>query len=157
MKQVINSDKHYVHLPVIAITSGNVSTFELVDVDNSLASASDVRVGAVVKAVFLELWADSPTSSKTINSAVLKRPSGASAPSIANLGNMGAYINKKNVFMFHQGLAPSNGNVVPLFREWILIPKGKQRMGLGDSIVVTTGATGATMNICGFATFKEYF
>ncbi len=157
MKPVINTEKHYVHVPVTAIGSGARVTLNLVTVSNSLALATDVRVGAVVKAVFLEMWVDSATASKTVNSSFQKQPSGAFAPTIAELGNMGTYINKKNVFQFHQGLAPSNGNIMPLFREWVLIPKGKQRMGLGDAISISIGATGATMNVCGFSTFKEHY
>ncbi len=157
MKPVINTEKHYVQFPVFTVPSTTVGTAGLVSGDNSLANARSVRVGAVVKAVYVEFWADSATASKTINAMVLKQPSGAAAPTYAEMQNLTAYKNKKNIFEFHQGLNPSNGNIIPLFRQWVMIPKGKQRIGIGDDINFLVSATGATMNVCGFAVFKEQF
>ncbi len=157
MKATINSEKHYVHTPVTAVASGVRSNVTLVDVDNQLSDANDVRVGAIVKAVYVEMWADSATASKTVNACITKIVSNGATPSFAEMANMGSYGNKKNVLEFHQGLAPSNGNIIPLFRQWVMIPKGKQRFGLGDALTFSISATGASMNFCGFTTFKEYY
>lgn len=157
MKPTINSDKHYIHSAVFTTVSAARTILKLVTVDNALGVPADVRVGALVKAVYVEYWVDSATASKTVNAAIVKLPGGASAPTYAEMQNLSTYANKKNVLEFHQGLAPSGGNTIPLFRQWVLIPKGKQRFGLGDEIVFVISATGATMNTCGFATFKEYY
>ncbi len=157
VKPTINSDKHYVLTVKSAIANGVRSNIDVVTVDNDLLTQSDVRVGAEVKAVYLEYWVDSASSSFTVTACVYKRSSGAGAISFADLLNPTAYANKKNILEYHQGLTPSSGNIIPLFRQWVLIPKGKQRMGLGDTVSVAVGATGGTVNVCGFTTFKEYF
>ncbi len=157
MKATINSDKHYFQTPVVQVASGTRLNINVVTVDNALVNASDVRVGAVVKAVYLEYWVDGDTASKTVQAMFQKRPSGVDNISYAEMQNLGAYDNKKNILEHHEGLAPSGGNVLPLFRGWMSIPKGKQRMGLGDNLTVSVAATATDVNLCGFATFKEYF
>ncbi len=156
MRPTINSDKHYVHLPVTVVTNGARTNVFILLADNSLAAATSVRVGSVVKAVYVELWVDSATASKTVSACVYKLSDGTS-PTFGEMSNMTTYSNKKNVFEFHQGLAPTTGNIIPLFRQWIKIPKGKQRIGLGDSIKISVAATGANMNMCGVFVFKEYY
>jgi len=157
MKPIIQTNKHYTHYPVFVVTNGTTVRNNIVKQDDARATDNAVVQGAVVKAVFLELWVDSATASKAVTSIVYKNPAGGSNPLIGDMLNLGAYANKKNIFATHQGLVPSNGNMIPLYREWILIPKGKQRIGLGDLISFDIAAIGADVNVCGFATFKEQF
>ncbi len=157
MKATINSEKHYVQFPVQSTTSGTRDNLELIDVDNQLTNVNDVRVGAIVKAVYVELWADSDTASITGVFTIQKQPSDVQSPTFTEMQNLSTYPNKKNILITHQGLMPSSGNIIPIFREWILIPKGKQRFGLGDRIQVTIAAVGATIKVCGFCLFKEYY
>ncbi len=159
MLSPITSNKHYVHIPVTVVVSGSRTQFTLVDAIARGAAVSgsfEVTEGATVKAVYIELWIDGVTASKTVNACVLKRPASVSGPTAAQMSNMGSYPNKKNVLEFHQGLAPTEGNQMALFRHWIKIPKGKQRFGLDDLIVVIVNAVGTNVNVCGFCTFKEY-
>ncbi len=77
---------------------------------------------------------------------------------LAQSQNLGAYPNKKNILYTTQGIladANDGGPTIPLIRGWIKIPKGKQRMGLDDRIVVNITAVGA-LRLCGISTFKEY-
>jgi len=71
------------------------------------------------------------------------------------------YPNKKNLFKTSQGLlGDANSNAVPIFREWIAIPKGKQRIGLGDTLVFNLAALGEMdqdVEVCGLVIYKEYF
>lgn len=157
MKPTINSEKHYVHFPVFTVTNGARTATFVLRTDNALGNAFDVRVGAVVKAIYLEVWVEGATVSTTVEVAFVKLPSGAAGPTFTDMANMGAYVNKKNVLEYHEGLMPTGGNIIPLFRGWVMIPKGKQRMGLGDDFVFTVAAVGADASVCGFATFKEYF
>ncbi len=159
MLSPIVSVKHYVHTPAVTIATGVRTMVTIVNAiakGSAITSAADVEEGAVIKAIYLEYWVSGETASQTGNALVLKRPSGATQPTYAEMQNLGAYINKKNILSTHQGLMPTGGNVMPIFREWIKIPKGKQRMGLGDLIQVAVSATGTTVNLCGFATFKSY-
>ncbi len=157
MRPTINTEKHYQHTLVTSVATGGIQEVELIDASASPTQANEVREGAIVKAIYVEYWVTGDVSNSTVAAAVVKLPSGASPPTFGNLSNLGAYINKKNVLEFHQGLMPSNGNIVPMFRHWILIPKGKQRFGLGDKLSITFSSTAATLEICGFATYKEQY
>ncbi len=157
MKSPINSDKHYVQTVATLVASGGVINLNLVVADNTLANTSSVRQGAVVKAIYLEYWVVGAAAKFTGNIIVYKRPAGVGPANASNMANLQAYVNKKNIFEHHQGLMPADGNVIPMFRQWIKIPRGKQRIGAGDIITVTLAAVGTGVTICGFATYKEYF
>ncbi len=159
VRPTINSIKHYVHVPVTVVNSGARTSFVVSTsvVAPATGNASDVREGSLVKAVYVEMWVDGVTASKTVNTCFIKLSAGSPVPSAAEMSNMGAYTNKKNVLEFHQGLAPSGGNIIPLYRGWIKIPKGKQRQGLQDVIRCVINAVGTNVNVCGFFTYKEYY
>ncbi len=71
--------------------------------------------------------------------------------------NLGAYPNKKNILYTTQGvIGGRDTQAIPVMRQWLLIPKGKQRMGLADKVEVTIASTGTAMQRCGIFTFKEY-
>ncbi len=124
------------------------------------ASASQVKEGAIVKAVFVEQWirSNAATGASAQFALVIEKViSGQASISAAQILNIGAYPNKKNVLYVTQGVigdieTPS----IPIYRNWILIPKGKQRFGLGDELVVTLGPVGNALQTCGISTYKEY-
>ncbi len=157
MKAAINSDKHYIQTVATAVASGAVLTINLVKSDNDLAAVEEVRVGSTVKAIYLEYWVVGAAAKFTGNTAVIKRPGDLGNPTASEMANLQAYKNKNNVLVHHQGLMPADGNTIPMFREWISIPRGKQRMAQGDIISVSFAAVGTTVTVCGFATYKEYF
>ncbi len=157
MKSPINSDKHYVHNLSTTIATGVRAAVNLITVDNDLALTSDVRIGAVVKAVYVEYWVASDGEVDSVNACVTKIGGGQSGPTYTEMQAMSTYLNKKNVLEFHQGLAPATGNIISIFRHWIKVPKGKQRFGSGDKFTLSISATGGTISFCGFATFKEYY
>ncbi len=159
MKAPIKAIKHYSHTPATVISSGNVSGVSLVNTVAEGATrslATDVYEGAVVKAVYCEYWISGVTLDKTATWIIVKRPSGAVNPSFAEMANLGTYINKKNILHSGQGLPPTNGNVMSIYKGWIFLPKGKQRFGLGDKLQLVIAATGTNVNVCGLCTFKEY-
>ena len=94
-------------------------------------------------------------------STVEKLTSGASEMTSVQASLLNEYPNKKNIFQTSQGLiGDANTNPIPVFREWIKIPKGKQRMGLGDKLVLNIAARGEAANdieVCGFYIYKEQF
>ncbi len=125
-----------------------------------VANANDIRAGAVVKAVWCEMWisGDSDTAQSTFNITV-EKTSGAPTPmTFAQSVALTAYPNKKNILYTTQGLIGANeSNAVPILRQWIAIPKGKQRFGLGDQLIMNIASiTGATRG-CGIFIFKEYY
>ncbi len=158
----INSIKHYVQMENSDIASGAKRTQNLVAAvgQASVAATQDVVEGSIIKAVYIEFWIHSEAVAGTENKfqlAIDKEPAGVAAMTFAQMNNMMAYPNKKNVLYFSQGvLGDLTTQSVPVFRDWLKIPKGKQRFGLGDELVLTVSATGAVFASCGFAVFKEY-
>ncbi len=158
----INSIKHYVQLENATIASAAVGASELVDAvsQNLVTNVSDVVEGSLVKAVFLEIWIKSNATAGNdtkFQLIVEKIPQNGVAPTFAQMNNLMAYPNKKNVLFFSQGvLGDLATQAVPVVRQWFKIPKGKQRFGLADRLLVTVSATGFEINRCGFAVYKEY-
>ncbi len=159
MRAIIKSVKHYFHTPATVISSGALGLITLVDaiVEGATRSnAFDVFEGSNIKAVFVEYWISGVTIDKTATWCILKRPANVAAPTVAEMANLGAYPNKKNILNVGQGLAPTNGNVMNIYKGWVKIPKGKQRFGLDDKLQLVVSAVGTNVNLCGVVTFKEY-
>ncbi len=160
----INSIKHYVPQSLSTVASGAVTGRSVINtvVAPATASADTVKEGSVVKAVYIELWLLGGEVSGTNTSflvALEKRPSGAPAMTFANTQNLGAYINKKNILYTTQGVLGSDQGgqgAVPVLRAWFKIPKGKQRFGLGDRVVLNVSALANELVLCGQFIYKEY-
>ncbi len=161
MRPIITAIKHYINHPITTVAAGAVARATLVrgiSVSAVGANAFEVQEGAVVKAIYVEYWVssdDATLSSGTISFE--KVPSEATNMTSAQSQNLGAYPNKKNLLETHQGLFPSQTqNPVNIFRHWVKIPKGKQRIGLGDEIVINFMPIADGLKFCGLATYKEY-
>ncbi len=162
MRPPINSEKHYRAISLATITENTVQSFALVTAVANPSVSSEVRVGAIVKAVHVELWYLGDAAQAVFQvSTFEKLVSGQDSATSVQMSALHDYPNKKNIFETTQGLVgDNNSNPIPAFRHWIKIPKGKQRMGLGDSIVLNVAARGETNNdleVCGMAIYKEYF
>ncbi len=164
MLSPINSNKHYVGRTLVGVSSGANQNFVVSDavVAPATTNAFDVRQGAVIKAVWIELWLLG-NAATTVNSSfdvtLEKVPSNGIAMTFAQSQNLGAYTNKKNILYTTQGVVGSakDGNqALPLLRQWFKIPKGKQRQGLGDRIILNISALVNDLTICGMAIYKEY-
>ncbi len=163
MQAPINSNKHFVNRVSVAVASGNVLNMDIIDTVNApaVASSNQVRVGAIIKAVWVELWISSQAAANVAQFVLtlMKLPAGLTAPTFSNLANLGAFPNKKNIFYTTQGnVSASNvgANTVPIVRQFFLIPKGKQRFGLGDKLTLSITATAEGLLVCGMNIYKEY-
>ncbi len=161
MKAPIHSDKHYFQVSLTNVVTGvTLESIIIQAVEGSVAAGvNQVVEGALVKAVYGEMWAIGSSSNQFFTAAIIKLPGGALSPVTANMAALGTYTNKKNVLYTTQGLASNDGIAMPLpiFKQWFKIPKGKQRFGLGDELVFVLASRGsATITICGFFTYKEY-
>ncbi len=158
----INSTKHFVPRTTLTIASGGVSNNVIVEAKtlSSVGAASaDVQEGATIKAVHLELWINgqSNTDESSFTITVEKIPAGADLPVIGDMLNLGAYLNKKNILYTSQGIVgQANNQSVPILMFWQKIPKGKQRFGLGDKLLVNILATNTDLQVCGMYIYKEY-
>ncbi len=158
----INTVKHYVHFTNSTVASG--AGRAMVHVDAAVApatgTAADVKEGAIIKAVYVEQWIKSNATAGNDTQFMLlieKVPINAAAIGAAQLLNVGAYTNKKNVLYFTQGvIGDLTTQALPVHRGWVKIPKSKQRFGLSDRLVVTVGSVGTGIQSCGFSTYKEY-
>ena len=153
MRAPIQSQKHYVQQTRASISTVSAGTMLLIDAVESTSAnlVYEVSEGAIVKAVFIEIWIENSANTGTFGLAVIKTPQG-SAPNYTNLSALGTYNNKKNVLFYSQGLPPNDGvsGPVPIIRQWIKIPKGKQRFGLGDRLYVAImNAGGDTLDYYG--------
>ncbi len=159
MRAPIQSVKHYVQRSLLTVIGGTANATRLINsVDVRTGNSDDVLNGAIVKAVFVEMWVrTSELSPGTVLVTLVKTPD-SSNPTFGDMVNLHDYTNKKNIFYHTQGLAnDTDADAIPFVRQWFKIPKGKQRFGLGDRLfIVVTSQAAIDVVICGFATYKEY-
>ena len=161
MRAPIHAIKHYHQMTLSTVTT-------LAEVDSVIIDAvapadvsapNEVLEGAIVKAVYVELWVIGSVSNQFFTIILQKLPSGLPTASFTEMTTLGDYRNKKNILYTTQGLASNDGIAapIPIIRQWFKIPKGKQRFGLDDSLVLQIASRGSDDVIfCGFATYKEY-
>ena len=161
MKAPIRSVKHYVQWTLQTVAPAGTKVNETIALAvTPTASNTNVEVpeGSLIKAVYIELWITSDdTSGSSFSINFEKDPGGASNMTYAESIVLHDYKNKKNIFYETMGLmGPNDEFPLVVFKGWIKIPKGKQRMGLGDVLDLNISAITNGMNYCGFATSKEY-
>ncbi len=161
----IVSVKHYVTRSNATLTTGTIENFVLIDavtVAAAGANSRDVTEGSVVKAIHLDFWIlniGASNSNTQWNAILEKVPAGQTAATAAQLVNLGAYPNKKNIlhsFQGNMGASVDGVSPIPYMQGWFKIPKGKQRMGLGDRLVLSHTSTGTSVRPCGLCVYKEY-
>ncbi len=163
MRPIIQSKKHFFQISQATVAQAAVSNLTFVQALEGAPSAPEhVVEGALVKACYVELWLsqDSASVVGSYTCALLKDPGGSNTPTPGNMAALHDYTNKKNILFTAQGLlTPNDGGQVPVLRGWYKIPKGKQRMGLGDRMRLVTrnnNATAIDINLCGVIIYKEY-
>ncbi len=156
----INTVKHYVGQPKFVVALGTATTLEIANVVAAPVNTNreDVSEGSMIKSVHYEYWISGETGAATqFVLTIEKSPSNALNPTFADMLNLGGYANKKNILYTTQGIVVGTGaQSVPIIRDWLLVPKGKQRMGQEDRILVTIATVDTALSICGISTYKEY-
>ncbi len=153
--------KHYVNIENNSVASGAVRNLQIIQGvgQTAVVNSGDVVEGSLVKAAYLELWFKSNSAAGTENKfqfVIEKVPANQDPITFAQMNNLMSYPNKKNVFFVSQGVTGDlTTNSIPVFRDWLMIPKGKQRFGLDDELFMSISATGAAADTCGVSTFKE--
>ncbi len=164
MRSPINSVKHYIQTTNATIANNAIETIPVIEgvVAPATAATKDVKEGSVVKAIYIERWLNGASTTSGTNSqfvlTVEKKRVAETDMTFSQSQNLMAYPNKKNILYTTQGVLGSElagANAVPIIRQWFPIPKGKQRFGLGDELVVNISAI-ITTRRCGMATYKEY-
>ncbi len=160
MRSPIHSTKHYVQNSLSTVAAGIVTEFLLVQsvTTAALNQPWEVVEGALVKAIFIEEWlraGDAAAGSFIL--IVEKVQQNSAAPTAVEMAALHTYTNKKNVLFTSMGtLNDQDANATPVLRQWLKIPKGKQRFGLGDELRIVIFAQSLDIIRCGFSTYKEY-
>ncbi len=160
VRPMVHSTKHYVQQSIATVAGGAVVNVTLVaavatpDKD----AVFEVEEGSSIKAIYIEFWQRSSSTTPSSGQMILsKRISDATQPSAADMAALGSWDNKKNILYTTMGLFnDQDADAIPLIRQWIKIPKSKQRFGLGDALDLSFFAAVVDTQICGFATYKEY-
>ncbi len=160
MRPIIHSVKHYVQQTRSSVATVSLAQIVIANsVESTVANLVDeVPEGSTIKAVFVEMWLLDSSNDGSFIVSFEKTPGGTTGQGFANSNSLGTYFNKRNLLYVTQGLSPNNGvgNPVPIIRQWFKIPKGKQRMGLGERLVLNITNNGANnLEFCGFFTYKE--
>lgn len=161
VRPMVHSTKHIVQTSITTDTLGTVNTTSLV---NAVAVGAktvpaEIEEGNSVKAIFIEYWIKSSSTNGLASGqwCVFKRVGDSTDPSTTDMAALDDWDNKKNILKMGMGLYNDSGaDATPIIREWIKIPKSKQRMGLGDKIRISFFNPAVSTNRCGFATYKEY-
>ncbi len=160
MRSPIVSTKHYVQHTITQVLTGTVHTNVECDAVGiaSVTDPNEVQEGSVIKAIFLEYWILGTFNLGSFVLMVEKTGQNNLAPSFSEMSTLHAYENKKNILFCSQGLnAEDNANPTPVLRQWIKIPRGKQRFGLNDQLRVNIASLGSeSVQFCGFVTYKDY-
>ncbi len=162
MRPIIQSKKHINQISQATVGQGlAVSTTFIQALEGAPSTPSHVAEGAIVKACYVEFWVSQDSASVVGSYTVVlfKDPGNNAGMTTANMAALHDYDNKKNILFTAQGLlTPNDGGQIPVLRGWYKIPKGKQRMGLGDTMKVTirnNNATAIDVNFCGLVIYKE--
>ncbi len=154
--------KHMINIENAQVASGTAGSIELIQAvgQSAVSQTTDVVEGSVVKTIYIELWIKSFAGAgedTKFQLVIEKLPQNANPITFAEMNNLMAYPNKKNILYTSQGvLGDLTTQSIPIVRQWFMIPKGKQRFGLGDELVVSLSATAAVIQRCGLSIYKEW-
>ncbi len=160
MRPPINSLKHYVQMTLQTAGAGTVIVPALARAVETVGGGADeCRVGSIVKAIYIELWVRAgDTAGGAFQCAIGKATAGSGGPTFANMGNLHDFNQKNNVLFFSQAQTnDQDADAIPVYRGWIKIPKGKQRLALGERFYVAVSGFILDVIFCGMATYKEYY
>jgi len=160
MRPIIASRKHIVQIPINTTIGGTIENiiFARSKQDYQSSVADNVEVGTIVKAVYVELWAQSDGQNiGSVTITVEKLPGAAALMTTVDSAALHGYLNKNNVFYTTQGLTGENDtNPIPFLRMWIKIPKGKQRLAINERLVLNLSSNLQNTIHCGLVIFKSY-
>ncbi len=160
MRAMINSQKHIVQVTLTTAMAANVANVNVVSVnqDGDTSLAQNVVVGTDIKAVFCEIWLLAASAQPTTVTWILyKTPADAGIITNTEMATLHTYPNKKNILQSGQGIVgDANSNPIPVIRQWIKIPKGKSRFGLGDKLRFSVRGITEDTEFCGQFIFKAY-
>ncbi len=160
VRAMVHSTKHYVQYSIFTVTGGAVVTKDIaasvaIDAVNLI---DEVKEGSSIKAVYIELWARAGSTTPASGQIIIyKAQAAGAAPNASEMAALGDWDNKRNILYTTMGLYnDQDADAIAVFKGWLKIPRGKQRFALGDKLKITFFSPTIDLQICGFATYKEY-
>ncbi len=163
MRAVINSVKHIIQITPTTTAAGAVQKITLCEGtgqgDLPANNVVEVRAGAVVKAVYCELWITGDGTESSSSTWIFRvRPPGEGNMTFGEINALQGFVGKNTVLFSGQGLVPPNTqHPMSIFKGWIKIPKGKQRIPLGGQLEIVVSSITNGVTVCGLFIYKEYF
>ncbi len=160
VKPVINTEKHIVQNSLLAVASGNITNLTLAKGLASPSGVTAVREGSIIKAIYLEYWITSDDTGPGTAIVTLEKVTGGQTVlmTAAQSAALNTYVNKKNVFNTFMGLIGGTAQYpMAAIRGWFKIPKGKQRFGLDDRLILNLHGQSNGLSVCGFSIYKENY
>ncbi len=139
LRPKVHVEKHIVQRALFAVTGGTLVESRIaLAVAVPTTSSTEVREGSTISAVYVEMWITGDDAVQGTAIVTLeKRIAGGAVMTAAQSAALDAYPNKRNVFHVQMGLTPPNTQYpMASIKGWFKIPKGKQRMALGDTLVL---------------------
>ncbi len=160
MRPRVHTEKHIKQQSLLAVAGGAITNIGIATaVAVPTSAVLEVREGCTISAVYVEIWitGDDAVQGTAIVS-LEKVPAGATNMTAAQSAALNAYPNKRNVFHVQMGLTPPNTQYpMASIKGWFKIPKGKQRMALGDELVLNIHGQSDGVSACGVFIYKEQF
>lgn len=158
----VSSEKHYVILGPTTIAAGVVLKSDIArSVTLSAANAAtEVPIGAHVKAVFIELWVSSDTSTTNFSQVdlMVAKPKSSELTSMTHATMLlpNALPFKNVIFLRSKGNVQSktDAGFIPFLRGWIKIPRSHQRFAQDDVLALAMAGTTGAILVCGVITYK---
>ncbi len=159
MRPRVVTTKHYIQWTITPVAVGTTVTEPIaVAVETSLKNLNtEVEEGAIVSAIYIELWVigQSDSASGNVLASLYKSPDGTDMTQADHVA-LHDYTNKNNVLYHTQGITNDGvANATPFIRQWFKIPKGKQRCSLASEFNLAISTQAEAVNYCGFALYKE--
>ncbi len=160
MRPVINTEKHIVQQSLASVASGAITNRTIAfGVVTPTSTNTDVREGSIITAVYVEMWVTSDdTGAGTAIITLEKRGGNMVAMTAGQSAALNTYVNKKNVLHTFMGLVgPNTQYPMAVVKGWFKIPKGKQRFGINDLLVLNMHGQSNGLSFCGFFVYKEQY
>ncbi len=163
MRPRVHVEKHIVQRSLFTVAAGAIDNFVIVNCQQAhvAATPNEIREGSTVSAVYVEMWIQSDDTALGSSIVTLEKVPGAGGTSTmtaAESAALDSYDNKKNILYTQQGLTPTSIQFpMATIKGWFKIPKGKQKFGIEDRIILNVHGQSNGLSACGFALFKEQF
>ncbi len=167
----IQSTKHIVELSGILPATTNTVALTLVRGEDNpvLANTNEVQPGHKVSSIFLSIFyiaegGEVANEVPLVDWYIIHNPGNVfttvfDAGNNPTPGSTGVHLNKRHIFHTEKGLAgggdASTAGVPMIFKGVIKIPRGRQRVGQNDRIMINHRANFAT-KFCIQAIYKDY-